>query len=194
MFFFSPLILCPPLFLVEIFLQICFSSGRTKKVFDKKPCDKCFCINLFLLESLGYDTKTYYHLYIYRVHLSYYLFFSFSPELIKCAVLVCSAGSIPDTCINSGTDLKHVSVVEKRLFGVPLNTLLENDQKLLPNTKVPLLLQAVSFLDFIHASAPRSWEAFEACNKEGLTSHPLYLRAFFFPLLIAAILFGKERT
>nr|XP_047905054.1 rho GTPase-activating protein 40 isoform X3 [Anser cygnoides] len=64
-------------------------------------------------------------------------------ELIKCAVLVCSAGSIPDTSINSGTDLKHVSVVEKRLFGVPLNTLLENDQKLLPNTKVPLLLQAL---------------------------------------------------
>lgn len=39
-----------------------------------------------------------------------------------------------------------VSIVEKRLFGVPLNTLLENDQKLLPNTKVPLLLQAVSSL------------------------------------------------
>lgn len=134
--------------------------------------------SVFALLSSG--IKTYYHLYICCVHLSYYLFFSFSPELIKCAILVCSAGSIPDTCINSGTDLKYVSIVEKKLFGVPLNTLLENDQKLLPNTKVPLLLQAVSFLDFIHASVPQSLEAFEACDKEGLTSHPLYLRAFFF--------------
>ncbi|XP_027675353.2 rho GTPase-activating protein 40 isoform X2 [Chelonia mydas] len=32
---------------------------------------------------------------------------------------------------------------ENRLFGVPLSTLLENDQKLIPNTKVPLILQAL---------------------------------------------------
>ncbi|XP_067410512.1 rho GTPase-activating protein 40 isoform X3 [Emydura macquarii macquarii] len=32
---------------------------------------------------------------------------------------------------------------ENRLFGVPLITLLENDQKLIPNTKVPLILQAL---------------------------------------------------
>ncbi|XP_025037425.2 rho GTPase-activating protein 40 isoform X4 [Pelodiscus sinensis] len=32
---------------------------------------------------------------------------------------------------------------ENRLFGVPLGTLLENDQKLIPNTKVPLILQAL---------------------------------------------------
>uniref|UniRef100_A0A8C8SGA8 Rho GTPase activating protein 40 n=1 Tax=Pelusios castaneus TaxID=367368 RepID=A0A8C8SGA8_9SAUR len=35
---------------------------------------------------------------------------------------------------------------ENHLFGVPLSTLLENDQKLIPNTKVPLILQAVSHL------------------------------------------------
>nr|XP_003220643.2 PREDICTED: rho GTPase-activating protein 40 isoform X2 [Anolis carolinensis] len=32
---------------------------------------------------------------------------------------------------------------EHKLFGVPLGTLLENDQKLLPNTRVPLILQAL---------------------------------------------------
>ncbi|XP_044842124.1 rho GTPase-activating protein 40 isoform X4 [Mauremys mutica] len=32
---------------------------------------------------------------------------------------------------------------ENRLFGVPLSTLLENDQKLIPNAKVPLILQAL---------------------------------------------------
>uniref|UniRef100_A0A8C8SIU0 Rho GTPase activating protein 40 n=1 Tax=Pelusios castaneus TaxID=367368 RepID=A0A8C8SIU0_9SAUR len=32
---------------------------------------------------------------------------------------------------------------ENHLFGVPLSTLLENDQKLIPNTKVPLILQAL---------------------------------------------------
>ncbi|XP_044296265.1 rho GTPase-activating protein 40 isoform X1 [Varanus komodoensis] len=34
-------------------------------------------------------------------------------------------------------------VAEHKLFGVPLGTLLENDQKLLPNTRVPLILQAL---------------------------------------------------
>ncbi|XP_025948819.2 rho GTPase-activating protein 40 isoform X2 [Dromaius novaehollandiae] len=51
-------------------------------------------------------------------------------------------------CDVIGFELKRNKAVklkttEKRLFGVPLNTLLENDQKLLPNTKVPLLLQAL---------------------------------------------------
>ncbi|NWI09990.1 RHG40 protein, partial [Crypturellus soui] len=51
-------------------------------------------------------------------------------------------------CDVLGFELKRSKAVklktaEKRLFGVPLNTLLENDQKLLPNTKVPLLLQAL---------------------------------------------------
>ncbi|NWX83242.1 RHG40 protein, partial [Nothoprocta ornata] len=51
-------------------------------------------------------------------------------------------------CDVLGFELKRNKAVklktaEKRLFGVPLNTLLENDQKLLPNTKVPLLLQAL---------------------------------------------------
>ncbi|KAM8946683.1 rho GTPase-activating protein 40 [Pelodytes ibericus] len=32
---------------------------------------------------------------------------------------------------------------ESRLFGVSLNTLLEQDQKLIPNTRVPLILQAI---------------------------------------------------
>ncbi|XP_072853064.2 rho GTPase-activating protein 40 isoform X2 [Pogona vitticeps] len=32
---------------------------------------------------------------------------------------------------------------EHKLFGVPLGTLLENDQKLLPNTRIPLILQAL---------------------------------------------------
>uniref|UniRef100_G1MVC7 Rho GTPase activating protein 40 n=1 Tax=Meleagris gallopavo TaxID=9103 RepID=G1MVC7_MELGA len=50
-------------------------------------------------------------------------------------------------CDVLGFELKRnkaakLKTTEKRLFGVPLNTLLENDQKLLPNTKVPLLLQA----------------------------------------------------
>uniref|UniRef100_A0A8B9IZ97 Rho GTPase activating protein 40 n=1 Tax=Amazona collaria TaxID=241587 RepID=A0A8B9IZ97_9PSIT len=51
-------------------------------------------------------------------------------------------------CDILGLELKRnkaakLKTTEKRLFGVPLNTLLENDQKLLPSTKVPLLLQAV---------------------------------------------------
>ncbi|KFZ60342.1 Rho GTPase-activating protein 40, partial [Podiceps cristatus] len=51
-------------------------------------------------------------------------------------------------CDVLGFELKRnkaakLKATEKRLFGVPLNTLLENDQKLLPNTKVPLLLQAL---------------------------------------------------
>ncbi|XP_030903510.2 rho GTPase-activating protein 40 isoform X1 [Melopsittacus undulatus] len=51
-------------------------------------------------------------------------------------------------CDILGFELKRNKVAklktaEKRLFGVPLNTLLENDQKLLPNTKIPLLLQAL---------------------------------------------------
>uniref|UniRef100_A0A8D2NXB6 Rho GTPase activating protein 40 n=1 Tax=Zosterops lateralis melanops TaxID=1220523 RepID=A0A8D2NXB6_ZOSLA len=51
-------------------------------------------------------------------------------------------------CDILGFELKRnkaakLKTTEKRLFGVPLNTLLENDQKLLPNTKVPLLLQAL---------------------------------------------------
>ncbi|XP_062444986.1 rho GTPase-activating protein 40 isoform X2 [Rhea pennata] len=51
-------------------------------------------------------------------------------------------------CDVLGFELKRNKAVklkttEKRLFGVPLNTLLENDQKLLPSTKVPLLLQAL---------------------------------------------------
>ncbi|XP_008504496.2 rho GTPase-activating protein 40 isoform X2 [Calypte anna] len=51
-------------------------------------------------------------------------------------------------CDVLGFELKRNKTVklkttEKRLFGVPLNTLLENDQKLLPNTKVPLLLQSL---------------------------------------------------
>ncbi|POI30229.1 hypothetical protein CIB84_006021, partial [Bambusicola thoracicus] len=50
-------------------------------------------------------------------------------------------------CDVLGFELKRnkaakLKTTEKKLFGVPLNTLLENDQKLLPNTKVPLLLQA----------------------------------------------------
>uniref|UniRef100_A0A8D0EVB6 Rho GTPase activating protein 40 n=1 Tax=Strix occidentalis caurina TaxID=311401 RepID=A0A8D0EVB6_STROC len=54
-------------------------------------------------------------------------------------------------CDILGFELKRnkaakLKTTEKRLFGVPLNTLLENDQKLLPNTKVPLLLQSVSSL------------------------------------------------
>lgn len=35
-------------------------------------------------------------------------------------------------------------IADHKLFGVALGTLLENDQKLLPNTRVPLILQAVS--------------------------------------------------
>ncbi|XP_015736887.1 rho GTPase-activating protein 40 isoform X2 [Coturnix japonica] len=51
-------------------------------------------------------------------------------------------------CDVLGFELKRnkaakLKTTEKKLFGVPLNTLLENDQKLLPNTKVPLLLQAL---------------------------------------------------
>ncbi|NWT00247.1 RHG40 protein, partial [Mionectes macconnelli] len=51
-------------------------------------------------------------------------------------------------CDILGFELKRnkaakLKTTDKRLFGVPLNTLLENDQKLLPNTKVPLLLQAL---------------------------------------------------
>ncbi|XP_076208254.1 rho GTPase-activating protein 40 isoform X1 [Aptenodytes patagonicus] len=51
-------------------------------------------------------------------------------------------------CDVLGFELKRnkaakLKTTEKRLFGVSLNTLLENDQKLLPNTKVPLLLQAL---------------------------------------------------
>ncbi|NXW15294.1 RHG40 protein, partial [Circaetus pectoralis] len=51
-------------------------------------------------------------------------------------------------CDILGFELKRnkapkLKTTEKRLFGVPLHTLLENDQKLLPNTKVPLLLQAL---------------------------------------------------
>ncbi|KAM6242894.1 LOW QUALITY PROTEIN: rho GTPase-activating protein 40 [Spheniscus humboldti] len=51
-------------------------------------------------------------------------------------------------CDVLGFELKRnkaakLKTTEKRLFGVPLNTLLENDQKLLPSTKVPLLLQAL---------------------------------------------------
>ncbi|NXL85872.1 RHG40 protein, partial [Alectura lathami] len=51
-------------------------------------------------------------------------------------------------CDVLGFELKRnkaakLKATEKRLFGVPLNTLLENDQKLLPNTKVPLLLQSL---------------------------------------------------
>uniref|UniRef100_A0A8D0EXH7 Rho GTPase activating protein 40 n=1 Tax=Strix occidentalis caurina TaxID=311401 RepID=A0A8D0EXH7_STROC len=51
-------------------------------------------------------------------------------------------------CDILGFELKRnkaakLKTTEKRLFGVPLNTLLENDQKLLPNTKVPLLLQSL---------------------------------------------------
>uniref|UniRef100_A0A8B9FZS6 Rho GTPase activating protein 40 n=1 Tax=Amazona collaria TaxID=241587 RepID=A0A8B9FZS6_9PSIT len=51
-------------------------------------------------------------------------------------------------CDILGLELKRnkaakLKTTEKRLFGVPLNTLLENDQKLLPSTKVPLLLQAL---------------------------------------------------
>ncbi|XP_051658977.1 rho GTPase-activating protein 40 isoform X2 [Manacus candei] len=51
-------------------------------------------------------------------------------------------------CDILGFELKRnkaakLKTTEKRLFGVPLSTLLENDQKLLPNTKVPLLLQAL---------------------------------------------------
>ncbi|XP_021272195.1 rho GTPase-activating protein 40 isoform X3 [Numida meleagris] len=51
-------------------------------------------------------------------------------------------------CDVLGFELKRnkaakLKTTEKKLFGVPLTTLLENDQKLLPNTKVPLLLQAL---------------------------------------------------
>ncbi|NXM29965.1 RHG40 protein, partial [Oxyruncus cristatus] len=51
-------------------------------------------------------------------------------------------------CDILGFELKRnkaakLKTTEKRLFGVSLNTLLENDQKLFPNTKVPLLLQAL---------------------------------------------------
>ncbi|XP_030359241.1 rho GTPase-activating protein 40 isoform X2 [Strigops habroptila] len=51
-------------------------------------------------------------------------------------------------CDILGFELKRnkaakLKTTDKRLFGVPLNTLLENDQKLLPNTKVPLILQAL---------------------------------------------------
>nr|XP_033770933.1 rho GTPase-activating protein 40 isoform X2 [Geotrypetes seraphini]XP_033770934.1 rho GTPase-activating protein 40 isoform X2 [Geotrypetes seraphini] len=45
-------------------------------------------------------------------------------------------------------DLKRNKAVkrkaaENRLFGVPLSVLLENDQKIIPNTRVPLILQAL---------------------------------------------------
>ncbi|XP_048353531.1 rho GTPase-activating protein 40 isoform X1 [Sphaerodactylus townsendi] len=51
-------------------------------------------------------------------------------------------------CDVLGLELKRNKAVkwkatENRLFGVPLATLLENDQKLFPNTKVPLILQAL---------------------------------------------------
>ncbi|KAL8179385.1 UNVERIFIED_CONTAM: hypothetical protein K2H54_065745 [Gekko kuhli] len=50
-------------------------------------------------------------------------------------------------CDVLGLELKRNKAVkrkatENKLFGVPLGTLLENDQKILPNTKVPLILQA----------------------------------------------------
>ncbi|XP_066480201.1 rho GTPase-activating protein 40 [Tiliqua scincoides] len=51
-------------------------------------------------------------------------------------------------CDVLGVELKRNKAVkwkatEHKLFGVPLGTLLENDQKLLPNTRVPLILQAL---------------------------------------------------
>ncbi|XP_077191521.1 rho GTPase-activating protein 40 isoform X2 [Paroedura picta] len=51
-------------------------------------------------------------------------------------------------CDVLGLELKRNKAVkrkatENKLFGVPLGTLLENDQKLFPNTKVPLILQAL---------------------------------------------------
>uniref|UniRef100_A0A8D0GPQ3 Rho-GAP domain-containing protein n=1 Tax=Sphenodon punctatus TaxID=8508 RepID=A0A8D0GPQ3_SPHPU len=51
-------------------------------------------------------------------------------------------------CDVLGLELKRNKAVkhkatETRLFGVSLSTLLENDQKLLPNTRVPLVLQAL---------------------------------------------------
>ncbi|XP_054837751.1 rho GTPase-activating protein 40 isoform X2 [Eublepharis macularius] len=51
-------------------------------------------------------------------------------------------------CDVLGVELKRNKAVkrkatENKLFGVPLGTLLENDQKRLPNTKVPLILQAL---------------------------------------------------
>uniref|UniRef100_A0A8C4Y2D8 Rho GTPase activating protein 40 n=1 Tax=Gopherus evgoodei TaxID=1825980 RepID=A0A8C4Y2D8_9SAUR len=48
-------------------------------------------------------------------------------------------------CDILGLELKRNKAAKQknRLFGVPLSTLLENDQKLIPNTKVPLILQAL---------------------------------------------------
>ncbi|XP_038606461.1 rho GTPase-activating protein 40 [Tachyglossus aculeatus] len=51
-------------------------------------------------------------------------------------------------CDILGLDLKRNKAgkrkaTEKRLFGVPLSTLLETDQKVIPNTQVPLILQAL---------------------------------------------------
>uniref|UniRef100_A0A8D0ASR6 Rho GTPase activating protein 40 n=2 Tax=Salvator merianae TaxID=96440 RepID=A0A8D0ASR6_SALMN len=51
-------------------------------------------------------------------------------------------------CDILGVELKRNKAVkrkaaEHKLFGVPLGTLLENDQKLFPNTTVPLILQAL---------------------------------------------------
>ncbi|XP_042320202.1 rho GTPase-activating protein 40 [Sceloporus undulatus] len=51
-------------------------------------------------------------------------------------------------CDVLGLELKRNKAVKRKaadhkLFGVPLGTLLENDQKLLPNTRVPLILQAL---------------------------------------------------
>lgn len=51
-------------------------------------------------------------------------------------------------CDVLGLELKRNKAVkrkatEHKLFGVPLGTLLENDQKVLPNTRVPLILQAL---------------------------------------------------
>lgn len=41
-----------------------------------------------------------------------------------------------------GTDW-HLYFIESTLFGVPLSTLLENDQKLKSSTSIPLFLQSV---------------------------------------------------
>ncbi|XP_025069628.1 rho GTPase-activating protein 40 isoform X1 [Alligator sinensis] len=51
-------------------------------------------------------------------------------------------------CDVLGVELKRnkaikLKATENRLFGVPINTLLENDRKLIPNAKVPLILHAL---------------------------------------------------
>lgn len=49
------------------------------------------------------------------------------------------------------------SFTESPLFGVPLATLLENDQKLKPSTSIPLLLQEVRTLKNICGMCPKQY-------------------------------------